>query len=133
LQDLPSRAPALYASVPFLPHHHLLRPHKRDPGGPYKDPKREKKNKEIQDLGKYSVDEYNRLQRGQKTGDGDLKFSQVVAAESQVVAGTKYYLKIEAVSNSGVKKVFDAEVVVQPWKQPPKQLLTFKPSPKKNH
>nr|XP_043624872.1 cysteine proteinase inhibitor B-like [Erigeron canadensis] len=92
-----------------------------------------KKNKEIQDLGKYSVDEYNRLQRGQKTGDGDLKFSQVVAAESQVVAGTKYYLKIEAVSNSGVKKVFDAEVVVQPWKQQPKQLLTFKPSPKKNH
>ncbi|MTV28854.1 hypothetical protein FTX61_26290, partial [Nitriliruptoraceae bacterium ZYF776] len=92
-----------------------------------------KTNKEIQDLGKYSVDEYNRLQRSQKTGDGDLKFSQVVAAESQVVAGTKYYLKIEAVSNSGVKKVFDAEVVVQPWKQQSKQLLNFKPSPKKHY
>lgn len=84
-----------------------------------------KSNQEIQELGRFSVDEYNRLQKG---GDGGLKFSQVVAAESQVVAGTKYYLKIEAVSKSGARKVFDAEVVVKSWVHS-KQLLGFKPSP----
>ncbi|KAI3706254.1 hypothetical protein L6452_23868 [Arctium lappa] len=87
-----------------------------------------KTNKEVQELGSYSVDEYNRLQRSQKGGSGDLKFSKVVEAESQVVSGIKYYLKIEAVSKSGVSKVFDAEVVVKPWMKS-KQLLEFKPSP----
>ncbi|KAK9072489.1 hypothetical protein SSX86_008923 [Deinandra increscens subsp. villosa] len=87
-----------------------------------------KTNTEIQELGRYSVEEYNQLQRTQKSGDGDLKFSKVVAAESQVVAGTKYYLKIEAVTKSGAVKVFDAELVVVPWKRS-KKLLGFKPSP----
>ncbi|KAI7751946.1 hypothetical protein M8C21_008277 [Ambrosia artemisiifolia] len=97
------------------------------PGGRTK-VKNVKTDTEIQKLGSYSVDEYNRLQRTHKTGDGDLKFSQVVAAETQVVAGTKYYLKIEAVTKKGVVKVFDAEVVVQPWKHS-KKLLGFKPAP----
>ncbi|KVH90918.1 cysteine proteinase inhibitor B-like [Cynara cardunculus var. scolymus] len=87
-----------------------------------------KTNKEVQELGSYSVDEYNKLQRSQKGGAGDLKFSKVVSAESQVVSGIKYYLKIEAVSKSGVSKIFDAEVVVKPWMHS-KQLLNFKPSP----
>ncbi|KAK1435327.1 hypothetical protein QVD17_01088 [Tagetes erecta] len=85
-------------------------------------------DKEVQALGSYSVDEYNQLQSSHKTGAGDLKFSKVIAAETQVVAGTKYYLKIEAFTKSGVVKVFDAEVVVQPWKHS-KKLLDFKPSP----
>ncbi|KAM0013672.1 putative Cystatin domain-containing protein [Helianthus debilis subsp. tardiflorus] len=99
------------------------------PGGRTK-VKNVKKDTEIQQLGSYSVDEYNRLQRTKKTGAGagDLKFSQVVAAETQVVAGTKYYLKIEAVTKGGKVKVFDAEVVVQPWKHS-KKLLGFKPAP----
>ncbi|KAJ9555473.1 hypothetical protein OSB04_010087 [Centaurea solstitialis] len=85
-------------------------------------------DKDVQELGKYSVDEYNRLQRSRKGSAGDdLKFSKVVAAETQVVSGIKYYLKVEAVSKSGVSKVFDAEVVVKPWMKS-KQLLNFKPS-----
>ncbi|XP_076900767.1 cysteine proteinase inhibitor B-like [Bidens hawaiensis] len=97
------------------------------PGGRTK-VKNVKTNQEIQNLGSYSVDEYNQSQRTKQGGDGDLKFSKVVAAETQVVAGTKYYLKIEAFTKSGVLKVFDAEVVVQPWKHS-KKLLGFKPSP----
>ncbi|KAJ0617175.1 putative Cystatin domain-containing protein [Helianthus annuus] len=97
------------------------------PGGRTK-VKNVKTDTEIQQLGSYSVDEYNRLQRTKKTGAGHLKFSQVVAAETQVVAGTKYYLKIEAVTKGGKVKVFDAEVVVQSWKHS-KKLLGFKPAP----
>lgn len=83
-----------------------------------------KTDKEVQELGSYSVDEYNKLQKG---GAGNLKFSKVVEAESQVVSGIKYYLKIEAVSKSGGSKVYDAEVVVKSWMNS-KQLLSFKPS-----
>ncbi|KAI3733723.1 hypothetical protein L6452_13176 [Arctium lappa] len=64
----------------------------------------------------------------QKGGAEDLKFLKVVEAETQVVSGIKYYLKIEAVSKSGVSKVFDAEEVVKPWMNS-KQLLNFKRSP----
>ncbi|KAI3823117.1 hypothetical protein L1987_04547 [Smallanthus sonchifolius] len=101
------------------------------PGGRTK-VKNVKTNTEIQELGSYSVDEYNQLQRTQKSGAGDLKFSKVVEAETQVVAGTKYYLKIEAFTKSGALKVFDAEVVVKPWAHS-KQLLDFKPSPANKH
>lgn len=51
---------------------------------------------------------------------------QVVAAETQVVAGIKYYLKIEA-RQHGITKVFDSVVVVKPWLQS-KQLLNFGPT-----
>ncbi|KAL8255476.1 hypothetical protein R6Q59_030543 [Mikania micrantha] len=90
-----------------------------------------KNNTEIQQLGKYSVDEYNHSQRTKKSGAGYLKFKKVVAAESQVVSGTMYYLKIEAFTKSGHRKLFDAEVVVKPWAHF-KQLVGFKPSPGKN-
>lgn len=90
-----------------------------------------KRNKEVQALGSYSVDEYNKLQRSQKGGSArrDLKFSKVMKAESQLVSGTKYYLKIATVSKSGVLKVFNAELVVIPWMHS-KQLLSFKPARK---
>ncbi|XP_071719756.1 cysteine proteinase inhibitor B-like [Rutidosis leptorrhynchoides] len=88
-------------------------------------------DKEIQAIGKYSVQEYNRLRRSgsQEINDdvGELKFLKVVEAEKQVVAGMKYYLKIEGVSNDGDVKVFEAVVVVKPWLRS-KQLVKFAPS-----
>ncbi|KAI3738822.1 hypothetical protein L2E82_29006 [Cichorium intybus] len=88
-----------------------------------------KSNKELQELGRYSVEEYNRLQRiSSGKNDGDLKFSQVVEAEKQVVSGMKYYLKIEAFSKASEDpKVFEAVVVVKPWLRS-KQLQSFAPS-----
>lgn len=51
----------------------------------------------------------------------------MVAAETQVVSGIKYYLKIEATQH-GETKVFESVVVVKPWLQS-KKLLAFTPSP----
>lgn len=88
-------------------------------------------NKEVQDLGKYSVNEYNRQQHKKgsgQNGGGDLKFRKVVAAEKQVVSGIKYYLKIATITSGGAAAKYEAEVVVQPWKKS-KQLLHFGPSP----
>lgn len=51
---------------------------------------------------------------------------KVVSAESQVVSGIKYYLKIEATQH-GKTKVFDSVVVVQPWLHS-KHLLHFSPT-----
>ncbi|KAJ0810479.1 putative Cystatin domain-containing protein [Helianthus annuus] len=88
-----------------------------------------KTNKEIQAMGKYSVEEYNRLQRSRHGNkEGELTFSQVVEAEQQVVAGMKYYLTIETLSkSSGDPKVFQAVVEVKPWLHS-KKLLKFAPS-----
>ncbi|KAJ0612394.1 putative Cystatin domain-containing protein [Helianthus annuus] len=84
-----------------------------------------KTNKEIQAMGKYSVEEYNRLRRN---SEEELTFSQVVEAEQQVVAGMKYYLTIETLSKtSGDPKVFQAVVEVKPWLHS-KKLLKFAPS-----
>ena len=90
-----------------------------------------KTNKEVQELGRYSVEEYKRMQGKQQHGDGkrgmvDLTFSEVVEGQKQVVAGIKYYLKINA-SQKGVPKMFDSVVVVKPWAHS-KQLLDFSPS-----
>ncbi|GJT34827.1 cysteine proteinase inhibitor B-like protein [Tanacetum coccineum] len=63
-------------------------------------------NKEVQAVGKYSVEEYNRLK------------------------GMKYYLTIQAVNKtSGEVKVFEAVVVVKPWLRK-KELVKFAPSQK---
>ena len=51
-----------------------------------------KNNQEVQELGRYCVEENNR-----KVGSNGLKFVEVVKAESQVVSGTKYYLTIKAI------------------------------------
>ncbi|CAB4263122.1 unnamed protein product [Prunus armeniaca] len=86
-----------------------------------------KTNKEVQKLGRFSVAEYNRTQRKshQSNGGGDLQFLEVVEAQSQVVSGIKYYLKVSAVRN-GAHMLFDSEVVVKPWLHS-KQLLNFAP------
>ncbi|KAL8481038.1 hypothetical protein ACS0TY_026991 [Phlomoides rotata] len=87
-------------------------------------------NKEVQDLGRYCVQEYNRLMQ-QKKGNGTSKllvFSQVVEAQTQVVSGIKYYLKIAAARRGGAPpNTFEAVVVVKPWMHS-KELLNFAPS-----
>ncbi|PWA62458.1 UDP-galactose transporter 6 [Artemisia annua] len=86
-------------------------------------------NKEVQAVGKYSVEEYNRL-KGNKDNDGQLMFVKVVEVEKQVVSGMKYYLTIEAVNKtSGEVKVFEAVVVVKAWLRK-KELVKFSPSQK---
>ncbi|XP_022871750.1 cysteine proteinase inhibitor B-like [Olea europaea var. sylvestris] len=87
-----------------------------------------KTNKELQDLGKYCVEEYNRKQQHTARITKLLTFPQVVEAEKQVVSGIKYYLKISATTYSGALKLFDAVVVVKPWVDT-KELLNFAPSP----
>ena len=83
-----------------------------------------KSNEEVQGLGKYSVEQYN---RHKKSNGGDLSFEAVLEAEKQVVSGIKYYLKISAATRDGVPKTFDAVVVVKPWVHS-KELLNFNPS-----
>lgn len=85
-------------------------------------------NKELQDLGKYCVEEYNRKLQHTARITKLMTFSQVVEAEKQVVSGIKYYLKISATTYSGAPKLFDAVVVVKPWVDT-KELLNFAPSP----
>lgn len=55
-----------------------------------------------------------------------LMFSRVVSAQKQVVAGTKYYLRIEVTKPDGSNRMFDSVVVIQPWLHS-KQLLGFTP------
>lgn len=86
-------------------------------------------NKDVQELGRYCVREYNRRKaNGSITtyAAAALEFSRVVEAETQVVSGIKYYLKISAACG-GVPKTFEAVVVVKPWLHS-KDLLDFAPS-----
>jgi len=82
---------------------------------------------EVQELGRFSVAEYNRQLRG---GGSRLEFGRVVAAQRQVVSGLKYYLRVAAVEegaeNTG-ERVYDAVVVVKPWLES-RTLLTFAPA-----
>ncbi|KAJ4946667.1 hypothetical protein NE237_005542 [Protea cynaroides] len=97
------------------------------------------KNKaEIQDLGRFSVEEYNKNQyryqqdQGWFSGNGgrgrdlSLKFKEVVKAQTQIVSGFKYFLTI-SVSQDRVSKTYDAIVIMKPWVHS-KQLITFAPS-----
>ncbi|KAI3968088.1 hypothetical protein MKX01_015608 [Papaver californicum] len=84
-----------------------------------------KTNNEVQDLGKYSVGQYNlKFKKGEK---GSLTFKEVVKAESQVVAGIQYFLKVSAIQN-GKPKLYDAVVVVKAWEKPSNSLVSFDPS-----
>ncbi|KAI3850571.1 hypothetical protein MKX03_004007 [Papaver bracteatum] len=80
-----------------------------------------KTNKQVQELGKYSVGEYN-----QKFRKG-LTFIEVVQAQKQVIAGFKYYLKVSAIEN-GKLNLYDAIVVDRTWTNPSKELIIFNPS-----
>ncbi|KAI3897129.1 hypothetical protein MKX03_025991 [Papaver bracteatum] len=91
------------------------------PGGifPIKDVKT---NKEVQEVGKYAVDEYNReFKKG-------LTFKEVVQAQKQVVAGFKYYFKVSAIEN-GKFNLYDAVVFLRASTRPPSySLISFNPS-----
>ncbi|XP_050374341.1 cysteine proteinase inhibitor B [Argentina anserina] len=90
-----------------------------------------KTNKQVHELGRFSVEEYNRMRRQslRSSGGGELQFREVVEAETQVVSGIKYYLKISTVRsglNGGTPLLFDSQVVVKPWLRS-KRLLNFAP------
>ncbi|MED6113763.1 hypothetical protein PIB30_073862 [Stylosanthes scabra] len=86
-----------------------------------------KENEEVQELGKFSVEEYNQgLKLNKEEEEEGLEFVEVVEAESQVVSGIKYYLKISATQN-GSPRMFNSEVVVKPWLRS-KKLLNFAPT-----
>ncbi|KAF3456708.1 hypothetical protein FNV43_RR01362 [Rhamnella rubrinervis] len=87
-----------------------------------------KENQEVQNLGKFSVEEYNRNMREShpSNGSGELVFSEVVEAQRQVVSGIKYDLKVLAATKNGETKMFDSVVVVKPWNHS-KQLIDFSP------
>ncbi|CAH9089911.1 unnamed protein product [Cuscuta europaea] len=91
-----------------------------------------KANKQVQELGKYCVSEYNKGLKEKKlveqgSDSGSITFSEVIKAEKQVVAGMKYYLRITATTSAGATKTFDAEVMVKP-RATEKKLVTFAPS-----
>ncbi|CAH9123066.1 unnamed protein product [Cuscuta epithymum] len=95
--------------------------------GGRKEVKDVKSNQEIQELGKYCVLEYNKKNLHGKAEL--LSFSEVVEAETQVVSGIKYYLKISAATAAnGVRGYYDAVVWVKPWAAKPKKVLKFAPS-----
>ncbi|KAK4758177.1 hypothetical protein SAY87_019478 [Trapa incisa] len=62
----------------------------------------------IEALARFAVDEQN------KKENSLLQFGKVVNAKQQVVAGTVYYLTIEA-TDGGVKKLYEAKVWTKPW------------------
>ncbi|CAH8380831.1 unnamed protein product [Eruca vesicaria subsp. sativa] len=88
-------------------------------------------NLEIQELGRYCVKQFN-LQQQSKQGNeasialSPLKFSRVVSAQKQVVAGTRYDLKIEVTQPDGTSRMFDSVIVIQPWLFS-KKLIEFTP------
>ncbi|KAG8388890.1 hypothetical protein BUALT_Bualt02G0172400 [Buddleja alternifolia] len=63
---------------------------------------------EIEDLARFAVDEHNKKQNAM------LQFKKVTNVKQQVVAGTMYYLTVEA-ADGGQKKVYEAKVWVKPW------------------
>ncbi|KAL6575975.1 hypothetical protein OROHE_000446 [Orobanche hederae] len=90
-----------------------------------------KSDKEVQELGRFCVKEFNKQQQhhhgGCSNGVGPLLvFSEVVSAQKQVVSGIKYYLKIEATNRNGETVVCDSVVVVKAWLHE-KELVTFEP------
>ncbi|WOL16134.1 hypothetical protein Cni_G24916 [Canna indica] len=85
-------------------------------------------NKEVQDLGQFSVHEYNHRLRLNDGGEPLLTFSGVVAAQRQVVSGIKYYLRVAAAEDGAANGVrtFDAVVIVKPWLDS-RTLVSFTP------
>lgn len=87
-----------------------------------------KTNKEVQELGRFSVEEHNLRVRQLRKEEQSVTFVEVVEAQEQVVSGIKYFMKISATSqNGGDSRMFDSVVVVKPWLRS-KQLLNFAPS-----
>ncbi|XP_010542782.1 PREDICTED: cysteine proteinase inhibitor 2-like [Tarenaya hassleriana] len=91
-------------------------------------------NKELQELGRYCVEEFNLKEGRREKGSGEeeeevlgpLVFSRVVEAQRQVVSGIKYFLKIEVTLPDRTTRMFSSVVVVKPW-LPSRELLDFSP------
>ncbi|XP_010522274.1 PREDICTED: cysteine proteinase inhibitor 2-like [Tarenaya hassleriana] len=81
-------------------------------------------NKEVQDLGRYCVEEFNRKEQEKNGNVAPLVFNRVVEARQQVVSGTKYFLKIETTLSDRTTKMFNSVVVVKPWLQS-RELVDF--------
>lgn len=86
---------------------------------------------------RYCVEQFNLEEQSEKGNvasiakretavSSPLTFSRVVSAQQQVVAGLKYYLRIEVTQTDGTSRMFDSIVVVQPWLHS-KKLLGFTP------
>ncbi|KAK6936915.1 Cystatin domain [Dillenia turbinata] len=63
---------------------------------------------EIDSLARFAVDEHN------KKENALVQFGKVVNSKEQVVAGTMYYITLEA-TDGDTKKVYEAKVWVKPW------------------
>ncbi|KAI4382159.1 hypothetical protein MLD38_008157 [Melastoma candidum] len=74
---------------------------------------------EVDGLARYAVDEHNKKENSM------LEFVKVLNTKQQVVAGTIYYITLEA-TDGGIKKAYEAKVWVKPW-QNFKEVQEFKP------
>ncbi|KAK4492321.1 hypothetical protein RD792_003124 [Penstemon davidsonii] len=63
---------------------------------------------DIQDLARFAIQEHNKKQNAL------LEFKKVTNVKEQVVAGTMYYITLEA-ADGGKNKVYEAKVWVKPW------------------
>ncbi|XP_054798023.1 cysteine proteinase inhibitor A-like [Prosopis cineraria] len=73
---------------------------------------------EIDSLARFAVEDHNKKQNTL------LEFGKVIGAKEQVVAGTMYYITLEA-TDGGKKKVYETKIWVKPW-QNFKQVQEFK-------
>ncbi|XP_056168860.1 cysteine proteinase inhibitor A-like [Syzygium oleosum] len=74
---------------------------------------------EVVGLARFAVEEHNKKENAM------LQYVKVVDAKQQVVAGTVYYITIEA-TDGGAKKLYKAKVWVKPWMNF-KEVQEFKP------
>lgn len=87
-----------------------------------------KSNQQVQELGRFSITEFNKQLLNQANGGEELIFSEVVEAKVQVVRGIMYYLKIEATTKGSQETgIYDSKVATQPWLHQ-RKLIRFQPS-----
>lgn len=79
----------------------------------------EQNSAEIEDLGRFAVEEHN------KKENALLHFSRVVKAKQQVVSGILHHITLEVIEE-GQKKLYEAKVWVQSWLNS-KKLHEFNP------
>ncbi|XP_061372570.1 cysteine proteinase inhibitor-like [Gastrolobium bilobum] len=63
---------------------------------------------EIDNLARFAVEEHNKKQ------NAVLEYVRVISAKKQVVAGTLYYITLEA-NDGGKKKVYETKVLEKAW------------------
>ncbi|KAL4560555.1 hypothetical protein LXL04_032708 [Taraxacum kok-saghyz] len=76
---------------------------------------------EIETLARFAVEQHNTKENSL------LKFSRLIKAKEQVVAGMMYYLTLEATNADGKVKVYETKVWVKPWMNV-KEVQEFKAS-----